>query len=544
MQKDITVGQNLGATANPYVFGPADQFGMHVAHEAFWRAAAEQPGVQAVDLFAQPRQFGLDQVFKVPMGDKVRVLPIQDLPREASRGNYVVINAGPNITQFSQIRLAHGLQFPICSVLHSIEMSTPFALPALLGTLLTCAPGDVMVATSGAGASVATQMRDRATALISQSGYGCPRELPIVKLPLFVSDEGHSRVERDLARSLLEIDRDELVLLYMGRVTDEYKADLDSLLVLGRELVKEFPRLSIVIAGHGAHDAYGRRLLRAAHLSGLDHPRVRLVPDFPRFTKDVIYGLADVFVSPVDNMQETFGLSLLEAMRAGLPTVVSDWSGYRDIVCHGETGFLVPTFTSAQVHPESVGLESAFLSHHLEYIMAQRTVVDCGALLHYTRVLLRDPQLRIGMGRNGQQRAKKMFNPQAILNEFLNLWRHQIEEAKGTPPRRWDIGFQEAVKIYASQQLQRSDLLGNTFGDVPELEELRRLSTNTPPEPMTWQEVQDVLRRCRESPVQVGELLRGDLELRISGIMWMLKKGLLQFIREPTGNHAALISRS
>ena len=44
-----------------------------------------------------------------------------------------------------------------------------------------------------------------------------------------------------------------------------------------------------------------------------------------------------------DNMQETFGLTPIEAMAAGLPSVVSDWDGYRDTVQHREHGFRIPT---------------------------------------------------------------------------------------------------------------------------------------------------------------------------------------------------------
>ena len=40
---------------------------------------------------------------------------------------------------------------------------------------------------------------------------------------------------------------------------------------------------------------------------------------------------ADIAVSLVDNPQETFGLAVAEAMAAGVPLVVSDWNGYRDL---------------------------------------------------------------------------------------------------------------------------------------------------------------------------------------------------------------------
>ena len=38
-----------------------------------------------------------------------------------------------------------------------------------------------------------------------------------------------------------------------------------------------------------------------------------------------------------------FGLVIVEAMASGLPVVATDWNGYRDLVAHGDSGFLVPT---------------------------------------------------------------------------------------------------------------------------------------------------------------------------------------------------------
>ena len=39
---------------------------------------------------------------------------------------------------------------------------------------------------------------------------------------------------------------------------------------------------------------------------------------------------SDAFISLVDCLQETFGLTPVEAMAARLPVVASDWNGYRD----------------------------------------------------------------------------------------------------------------------------------------------------------------------------------------------------------------------
>ena len=52
---------------------------------------------------------------------------------------------------------------------------------------------------------------------------------------------------------------------------------------------------------------------------------------------------SDAFISLVDCLQETFGLTPVEAMASRLPVVASDWNGYRDTVVDGRTGFCIPT---------------------------------------------------------------------------------------------------------------------------------------------------------------------------------------------------------
>ncbi len=77
-----------------------------------------------------------------------------------------------------------------------------------------------------------------------------------------------------------------------------------------------------------------------------------------------VWHAADVFVSPSDNIQETFGLAVIEAMASGLPVVASDWDGYRDLVADGETGFLVPT---AIVEGSTVAASVRLLMGELSY---------------------------------------------------------------------------------------------------------------------------------------------------------------------------------
>ena len=60
------------------------------------------------------------------------------------------------------------------------------------------------------------------------------------------------------------------------------------------------------------------------------------------------WAAADIFLSLVDNPQETFGLAPVEAMAAGVPVVVSDWDGYRYTVTDGVEGFLISTLAPSR----------------------------------------------------------------------------------------------------------------------------------------------------------------------------------------------------
>ena len=58
----------------------------------------------------------------------------------------------------------------------------------------------------------------------------------------------------------------------------------------------------------------------------------------------------DLVLSLVDNIQETFGLSIAEAMAAGRPVVASDWDGYRDLIRNGIDGYLIPSCWDEQAN--------------------------------------------------------------------------------------------------------------------------------------------------------------------------------------------------
>ena len=130
-----------------------------------------------------------------------------------------------------------------------------------------------------------------------------------------------------------------LRLLCVGRLS--YFKGIDVLL---RALV-DLPDASLAIIGDGECRVPLERLARELGVA----PRVTFAG---RIDMDAAgahalaaaYAAADVFCLPSTDRAESFGLVLLEAMRAGLPVVASaiPGSGVGHVVRDGETGLLVP----------------------------------------------------------------------------------------------------------------------------------------------------------------------------------------------------------
>jgi hypothetical protein len=125
-----------------------------------------------------------------------------------------------------------------------------------------------------------------------------------------------------------------------------------------------------------------------------------------------------------DNIQETFGITPLEAMASGLPVVVSDWDGYKDTVPHGEVGFRISTYMA----PTGFGTELA-LRHQLGVInydfyigsASLATVVDPNELKVAFELLASQKNLRIEMGQKAQKLIREKYDHNQIIKSYIRL---------------------------------------------------------------------------------------------------------------------------
>ncbi|MEO0289445.1 MAG: glycosyltransferase [candidate division WOR-3 bacterium] len=102
------------------------------------------------------------------------------------------------------------------------------------------------------------------------------------------------------------------------------------------EIVKYFnikkPEIKFVIVGEGEYKNYLSKVRNEYNLKNLF---------VIGYLKNVykILSITDIYVSC--SLHETFNRTLLEASIIGIPSIVNDVGGMREIVKHGETGFLV-----------------------------------------------------------------------------------------------------------------------------------------------------------------------------------------------------------
>ncbi len=243
-------------------------------------------------------------------------------------------------------------------------------------------------------------------------------------IPLGVDTETFRPRDKRDARKLLSLPQDKLILLCFARFSAHEKMDLLPLLrgfqrLLG-ECQGEASRLLLLLAGDDERYHYAQEVEKFAEALGVAKV-VRFMKNPSFIEQPLIYSAADVFVSFADNFQESFGITVLEAMASGLPAIVSDWDGYKDTVLHGKTGFRVPTYwTDCE---ERISLFSPICSWRLEHLyLAQSVCVDINQMVEYLKEVIQHQELREEMGRNARKWVVERFDWKVVIEQYEALW--------------------------------------------------------------------------------------------------------------------------
>lgn len=305
-------------------------------------------------------------------------------------------------------------------------------------------PWDALICTSHAAKQVVdTVIAEAQDELRRQTGADrfAVVQTPIIPLGVHCDRWAPAAEDRAQARARLGLAADEVAFLFAGRLSFHAKAN-PAPLYQALQAICGAAKVVLIEAGLFPHDGV-REAYRQAQAQLAPDVRFIYAPGDDAGAYADAWRAADVFTSLSDNVQETFGLTPVEAMAAGLPVVVSDWNGYRSNVRHGVDGFLVPTIAAPPGAGEDVGVAvaSGALSYDRQIgLLSLSVAVDRRALDDALRSLATDPELRARMGAAGRLRAQQVFDWPVVLRAYEALTQDLTAiraQGAGQAPEPW-----------------------------------------------------------------------------------------------------------
>ena len=309
-------------------------------------------------------------------------------------------------------------------------------------------PWDALICTSNAALSVVTRMQDEMREWHARETGATrfnPIQLPVI--PLGIDAEAFARTPAQIseARRAMGVAEDEIVHLFAGRLSFHAKAN-PSALYQALEKAAARTKRPLVCVEAGVHPNPHMAQAFADAQKALA-PSVRFIG--VNGENETLYRhawrAADVFVSLSDNIQETFGLTPLEAMAAGQPVLVSDWNGYKDTVRDGVDGYRIPVTLPMAGTGSDLALRHALGQDTYDMFIGRvsmSTVVDVEALADRIAALADDADLRRTMGAAGAERARKSFDWPVILDRYVSLAQDLTEIRRasvGGPGEPWPL---------------------------------------------------------------------------------------------------------
>ena len=321
-------------------------------------------------------------------------------------------------------------------------------------------PWDAIICTSPSVRDGLTEMfAEWGEHLAERTGGQPPPQVALPIIPLGVEAERFAALAdrpevRASRRAALGLGDDDVLVLWVGRLSYFEKAFPQPMLKAAQAAAEATgAKVRFVMAGWFPSER-DRELFEGAVAAHAPDVGVSFVDGNDRELLGELWAAADIFLSLVDNIQETFGITPLEAMAAGLPVVASDWDGYRSTMRDGVEAFLIPTLLG----PAGGLGDTMVLRHTLEadiyqaYVgtVAQYTAVHVGRAARALTDLIANPDLRRRMGVAGRARVRAAFDWPVVAAQYRALIeelaavrkaapdvvpRHRMSPVKGDPFR-------------------------------------------------------------------------------------------------------------
>jgi len=532
-------------------------FGKDVANLDLYRALVAHGGFDAIDMLSlvpvQVEQIAPALTQGHPTATRLSVDSVLEPSHAVKSG--VLLRGQPDLSDLAWLRrqVSGDRAYSLVGLIHTIAPPTS-RLSLAMNHVAPMQPWDALICTSPAVQDALTRMFEEWGDYLAER-FGGGRPPPIPKLPLVPLGVDGARFQaladrpdvRARVRAELGLGDDDVLVLWVGRLSFFEKAFPQPMFAAVEEAAKATgKRVHFALAGWFPDQALHKPLYEKAAQAYAPSVTVHYLDGNDAGVVGGAWAGADIFLSLVDNIQETFGITPIEAMAAGLPVVVSDWDGYRYTVRDGQEGFLIPTL-GAPASGQGRGLAARHamgVDTYQNYVgqVAQHTAVHVGRAAQALATLIADPALRRTMGAAGRERIRTTFDWPVVVGEIRALLdelaairaaapnaapRHVLHPAKGDPFADF-AGF-------ASQVLSPATPLAVRPGADParlERSDLDRYARVWRATPAECAQVCELLASGQAGTV--GEVLarfptprHGALEL---AIVWMAKLGAIDWL--------------
>lgn len=462
--------------------GPSEIFGIDVAITSFLKALFRYS--RAAEFFFFPgSDESAEELKNIARSERIdfsrcALIPAAN-PAYAMQDVDLVFRPDPNIGDhiWRRIQMKDGKGYAVSTIVHTMSGERIADVTMQYLTAPTQL-GDAIICPSKA-------IRDSIKALWDiqndylqhrfRGHFTCPVDLPVIPLGIHTSKflSVATPQHRAAQRAALRISDDETVILYVGRLSYATKAHPIALLKAAELAAQKVAPKKVRLVMYG----FFKPELMEPEFHALAADICKTVQvDFvlnndARFP-DGLWACGDIFSSLIDNIQESFGFTPIEAMTCGLPAVVSDWDGYRDGVRDGVDGILVPTICVAPGNNLDVATHYFNMRNYGDYLIRnnQTVVVDIDAAAEAYVTLINDKEKRLAMGAAGRKRATENYDWKTIIPAYEDLWEEQSRKRKnahvGTPvPNNWPAahtGYPDPSTMFAgfpSNHLSPNDRL-------------------------------------------------------------------------------------
>lgn len=416
-----------------YDAGRGDLRGRHSAGESFLAAFLAQ--TQEPEVFALCDGDAAHEQFQRAISNCGRPLQPRAIERrnlDVLRRQAVVYLPDPRVAAEARIRSFLGDHaYAVCGVTHTICSKSVLdsvrdlaVAPVQSWDALICTSRSVHTALSTVLANVEADLAVR----VGATRFTRPL-MPIIPLGVHAERFTHSNDARSRWRQRLDLSDDTVAILFFGRLSVHSKASPFQL-AQAAEMAAGNTRkkLAIIWAGWFDSDFQRRAFMETAksmapsvsfhHVDGRD-------PDV-RFS---IWSAGDIFCSLSDNIQESFGLTVVEAMAAALPVVISNWNGYREIIQHGINGALIDTYLPDSSFADAAYRYASDRDTYDRYIgaISQVCFVDVAQTAQWIARFAEDVDLRQTFGANGRRAVAENFDWKVVMPRYVELWQEQKE---------------------------------------------------------------------------------------------------------------------